>query len=136
MWTGEKHGYDWYEWCVFVDEPENVVRQIGSVEYVLHPTFPEPVRLLTDKETRFALFSSGWGGFRIGVTLAFEDGQKVSGSYHLRLKKGNWPTEAQVALANDDNLRDVYNALAGEKYRWRKVETITRRTGLPQNEAE
>src|SRR5437899_8571127 len=76
MFTEKKYDRNWYEWCVFVDSDREVVDRINAVEYKLHPTFPDPVRLITQKENRFALFSSGWGGFLIKTRVIFEDGAK------------------------------------------------------------
>src|SRR6266436_4192356 len=128
----KKHDYDWYEWCVFVDELPTVIGMIQSVEYVLHPTFPDPVRLKTDKLNRFALFSSGWGGFTIKITIRFEDGHVESTDYPLRLEAESWPRWRMSREYRSDAERLVYDALFDEKSRWRKTDTIVRRTALPE----
>ena len=46
---GEKQGYDWYEWCVFIDANRDLIDKIEYVEYVLHPTFPNPLRKTDDR---------------------------------------------------------------------------------------
>ncbi len=132
MFIEKKHDYDWYEWCVFVDESPAAISTIQAVEYALHPTFPEPVRLKTDKLNRFALFSSGWGGFTIKITIRFEDGQVERTDYNLQLEADSWPRRRMGREYRNDAERSVYEALFDEKYRWRKTETIVRRTKLPE----
>ena len=39
MKVEKKYDDDWYDWCVFVDEKEDVIDSIKYVEYTLHPTF-------------------------------------------------------------------------------------------------
>ncbi len=82
--------YDWFKWRVFIDEPKSVLQKIQSVDYVLHPTFPNPNRTITDKESGFALESSGWGSFRIYGTIHYIDGTDEDFEYYLNLNKG-WP---------------------------------------------
>jgi transcription initiation factor IIF auxiliary subunit len=56
-----RYKQDWYEWIVYVDEPEDILQEIEAVEYLLHRSFPNPLRKSTNSEKNFALSSSGWG---------------------------------------------------------------------------
>ena len=91
--AGKRGDRDYYDWRIFVDEPDDRLREIESVEYTLHPTFPEPTRISTDQETKFALEASGWGEFNIIVTIRYIDGRRETTQYWLDLSKP-WPVEA------------------------------------------
>jgi len=80
-------GNNQYEWRVFVDEPANVLQSIKEVQYTLHPTFPNPTRTSRDRDKQFELVASGWGEFRILVTVRYVDGQESKTTYMLDLSK-------------------------------------------------
>lgn len=86
----KKGKLDYFRWKVFVDEDEQTLDEIGSVEYLLHPTFPKPHQVRANKESKFALETSGWGGFYIWITVTFKDGRKENYKYLLDLSK-SWP---------------------------------------------
>ena len=130
--TQKKYDDDWYDWCVFVDEEANVIDMIESVEYTLHPTFPDPSKLTKNKLNRFALFSAGWGGFPITITITLEDGSIVNTDFYLRLWDNNWPKKNPPEDFGDPDTKFVYQALIHEKYRWRKIETIIKQTHIPR----
>lgn len=136
MWTTKKYDDDWYEWVVFVDEPRDVIDQIDSIEYELHKTFPDPLRVSRDREHKFCLVSSGWGEFTIKVRVSFQDGSLGRYTHHLTLEPDDWPRKSAPTLSGGDEQR-VYSALFDEKHRWRKFPTIVKRTGLsPQRVSE
>ncbi len=87
-------GYDLYEWIVFVDEDEDTLEKIDHVEYLLHPTFPHPRRVVSDRESKFALLSGGWGTFDLKVKISFKDGTYEDTSYRLNFEK-EWPPELE-----------------------------------------
>ena len=68
------------------------MKLVREVEYQLHPTFPNPIRTVDDKESRFALRSRGWGTFPIRITVLLEDGGEVKTEYMLSFRK-LWPDE-------------------------------------------
>ena len=129
-------GDKWYDWCIFVDEDKSVIDSIVSVQYTLHPSFPNPVRVSTDKYNRFVLYSGGWGGFNIQIEVVFTNGDKYSTVYYLRLHDDNWP---KIYLNTDDFDEEtikVYNAMFHEKYKSRKIDTIVKITELEQSVVE
>lgn len=133
MWTKRKYEYDIHEWCVFVNEPSAMLDQIDWVEYTLHPTFPDPVRKISDRHTRFALMSSAWGNFDISILVHFIDGAEVRTSYYLELKADNWPRKfAEVRELGETNARVYADLPDGSKYRWRKVSTIAKSIGMTE----
>lgn len=131
MWTDKKYEKDYYEWCVFVDEPAEVIGTIKSVEYTLHPTFPDPVRLVETKSNKFALFLSGWGEFSIRIRINYEDGSSATSSHYLHLHPDDWPRKQAPDEFATNEAKLVYKALLHEKYRWRKIDTVVRNTSLP-----
>lgn len=131
MLTGEKYGDYYYDWCVFVDEDASVINSIASVEYILHPTFPNPVRVIEDKSSGFALYSAGWGFFEIKIRVIYEDGSTSLTSYQLQLDEDNWPKKPAPQVFDDNETKLVYQALFHPKYRWRGADTVTRKTELP-----
>lgn len=86
-YIGLKHGLDWYEWVVYVDEEDNILNQIDSIEYLLHQSFPNPKRKKTNSKQHFALNSSGWGGFNIKIKIFFKNGSTLETAYYLDLSK-------------------------------------------------
>ena len=62
-----------YDWTVYLVADTATLNAIQEVHYVLHPSFPNPVRVVQDRRTRFALSSNGWGEFNIGVKVVFQD---------------------------------------------------------------
>src|SRR5262245_45962676 len=121
IFVDKKYGFDWFDWCVFVAGSKEVIKEVREIEYRLHPTFPDPDRVVRDKETRFALFSAGWGGFMLDIEILFESGERAESEYHLRLVKDNWPRPEQALPSGaDDDVKRVYSALFDKKFRWRK----------------
>ena len=92
--VGKRGKYDWYNWKVFMNESAAKLQQVESVEYRLHETFPNPIRSVDDRESRFALESDGWGTFWIFITVYLEDGSEENTQYYLDLGKP-WPADAQ-----------------------------------------
>lgn len=90
--VGTRKDYKWFEWKVFMKEPPNKLDQVRSVEYRLHETFPNPIRVVEDRDSRFALRSAGWGEFTIFITIYLKDGKEEHTEYYLDLRK-TWPPD-------------------------------------------
>jgi transcription initiation factor IIF auxiliary subunit len=90
--VGSREKYEWFEWKVFMDEPAEKLGKVRSVEYRLHKTFPNPIRIVEDRNSRFALKSAGWGEFWIFITIYLNDGTEEHTKYYLDLRKP-WPTD-------------------------------------------
>src|SRR5437870_1650121 len=80
---------DWWDWSVWVDGPEHELNRINFVEYTLHPTFREPVRIVSTSENKFSLSTSGWGTFPIYARIHKKDGSVVRLRHQLQLKYPN-----------------------------------------------
>jgi hypothetical protein len=130
IFVQKKYEYDWYDWCVFVSGDVSLMASIESVQYTLHPSFPDPMRLVTNRAECFRLYSSGWGVFNIGIKVTFTDGETTETSYSLKLF-GEWPLGAAPETPDADE-QAVYQTLLHPKFRWRKMSTILSKTGLPE----
>ena len=91
--VGKRGDNEYYQWRVFVDEPPEILDQIDEVEYLLHPTFPQPYQVRRNKDDKFALETSGWGEFQILVTIKYKDGHEEREKYRVILdpKEKPWP---------------------------------------------
>jgi transcription initiation factor IIF auxiliary subunit len=49
----------------------------------LHPTFPNPVRNVSDRASNFTLNASGWGTFEVGALVHLRDGTTTILSHEL-----------------------------------------------------
>lgn len=81
----EKVEKDWYKWQIEVAGPPSALKEIGQVEYILHPTFPNRIRQEKNAEDHFRLESAGWGEFDITVNVYFNDGDEKTVIVPLKL---------------------------------------------------
>ncbi len=132
MWINKKHDYDFYDWCVFIDEDINTINSIKLVEYTLHPTFPNPVRIIENRNDCFALYSYGWGTFDLRIKVELNNGSINALKYPLKLEFDDWPKTPAPDVFESDEIRSVYNILIDEKHRWRKIDSIVKNSYLPE----
>jgi len=78
-----------WSWVVWVEGPEDALDLIRSVRYTLHHTFPDPVRIVTDRSTKFALTASGWGEFSIRAEVTPHAGSPFHLEHWLTLTTGD-----------------------------------------------
>jgi len=109
-----------YQWKVLVNEDESVLDTIESITYLLHPTFPDPLRIIKNLESNFALESSGWGEFDIQITIKFKNDKETKQTYHLDLGK-EWPDE------RIDNKEELLKILGEEGWHARTFNEIKSR---------
>ncbi|MBK9257152.1 MAG: hypothetical protein IPM42_16875 [Saprospiraceae bacterium] len=80
-----KGGNSW-DWSVFLDDNgSGDIDKIAFVEYILHPTFPKPRRVKTNREDKFELKTSGWGVFLIRAFANTKNGEKIRLEHYLQL---------------------------------------------------
>lgn len=77
-------GDQWWRWSLWIDGPAEDLDRIQSVTYTLHPTFPEPIRTVTDRASKFQLRCSGWGVFRIPVKVRLKSGETLELAHQLQ----------------------------------------------------
>src|SRR5262245_9677986 len=69
---------DWWLWSVWLEGPDEDLERVKSIKYVLHPTFPDPVRVVTDRQSKFKLTALGWGEFSIAAEVTTDLGESFS----------------------------------------------------------
>ncbi len=80
-----KDTYSWFKWSVYMNEPPEKLALVDYVEYRLHDTFPDPVRVAENADDKFSLSSAGWGEFTIFITVYLKDGREVETTHYLKL---------------------------------------------------
>jgi hypothetical protein len=81
-------GNNKWTWTIFVDGSESTMNSIKCVQYVLHPTFPNPVQTICERGNtvgmNFPLTASGWGTFSITVKVIFISGGVKTFKHELK----------------------------------------------------
>ncbi len=67
-------GTGWWLWGIYIQGPDWLLDRVRCVEYTLHPSFPNPVRLVCSRDNRFEMQAKGWGTFKIPIKVLFKDG--------------------------------------------------------------
>ena len=80
-------GDDLWEWGAFLDDRgSGELSNVEFVEYVLHETFPTPVRRIDTTDGGFRLDAGGWGTFVLKAFVHFKDGKKTKLEHDIQLK--------------------------------------------------
>jgi len=79
------HGDDWWSWSIWIEGDDDELDKIEKVVYQLHRTFPDPVRTITKRKSKFKLSSEGWGVFTIYARVFTHDGAACKLSHDLEL---------------------------------------------------
>ncbi len=86
-------GDDYWNWSVWIESKDrDKLDKISSVTYHLHNTFLDPVRVVTNRKTKFKLESSGWGEFRIYIVIKLKGNTVIELTHDLKLE---YPTSKQ-----------------------------------------
>ena len=64
----------WWGWGIYIKGTPAELKRIRCVEYSLHDSFPNPVRLVCSPDNRFLLTARGWGKFTVPIKLMLKDG--------------------------------------------------------------
>jgi len=78
-------GEDWWMWAVWVEGRDEALDLIDFVEWTLHPTFPNPIRKIRDRASKFRLETGGWGVFQIVARVQMKDGHQTKLRHYLEL---------------------------------------------------
>lgn len=65
-----------YNWTIYVSANESILNDIDHIEYLLDPTFRNPLVLSYDRQSKFSYKAVGWGEFEIKGTIYFKDKTK------------------------------------------------------------
>lgn len=79
-------GEDYWKWWIWIDGSEEELDLIDHVTYILHPTFPKPVREVKNRLTNFRLETAGWGVFLIRATVKHKGGRETHLKHFLTLE--------------------------------------------------
>jgi transcription initiation factor IIF auxiliary subunit len=78
-------GTDRWRWSVWLDGTPQELDSIDYVVYILHSTFHNPVRRVSDRSTQFRLDAMGWGTFTVHATAVHTDGNETELAHDLVL---------------------------------------------------
>ena len=93
--SSTKTGKERWDWSVWLEGAPAELDLVDRVVYRLHPTFPNPERVVSDRATQFLLQSSGWGEFMIYADV------KRKGLPPLELR--HWLTLEGATLPADES---------------------------------
>src|SRR3712207_2924806 len=77
-------GDNWWKWSLWIEGSDEDLDRIESVTYRLHSTFPEPIRKVTDRVSKFQLRCSGWGVFLIPIEVRLKTGKAIQLVHQLQ----------------------------------------------------
>ena len=98
--SASSKGNDRWNWSVWLEGEDHELDQIKAVEYILHPTFRNPHRIVTDRNSNFRLDSNGWGEFMIHAKITTVHETTFSMDHWLRLsEEGDEPAPTRAAPA-------------------------------------
>lgn len=118
---------NWWNWSLWLEGSDEDLDQIKSAEYILHPTFPNPVINVSDRENNFRLNASGWGEFMINIHVHLKDGDKITLQHWLKLWSRSSAYQHRVPTAFFSySVTDAYYAeTIGEKLEEMGFKVIT-----------
>ncbi len=79
-------GEDWWSWWIWIEGSAAYLDKVDHVVYTLHPTFPKPVRIVRDRDSKFLIKAEGWGTFRIYAKVVLTDTNEIDLTHELSLK--------------------------------------------------
>lgn len=89
-------GKDFWKWSVWLEGGKDELDKIESVKYTLHPTFPNPDRVVASRATNFRLSSKGWGEFNIYIEIRQKNGRVRKRQHWLKLEESRAPRAAET----------------------------------------
>jgi transcription initiation factor IIF auxiliary subunit len=78
-------GEEWWRWAVWIEGRDEALDQVDFVEWTLHPTFPNPVRKVNDRTSKFRLDTAGWGVFQIVARVQMKNAKQIKLRHYLQL---------------------------------------------------
>ena len=93
---------DYFNWDIWIEDGKKPITEIESVEYLLHPTFPNRLRSSSDVAAKFKLKSKGWGEFTIRVIIYEKSGKKIILNHWLTLRN-EYTTAAKESEGKADS---------------------------------
>jgi transcription initiation factor IIF auxiliary subunit len=84
--SSKYQGNDYWKWSVWLEGPSEMLDRVDKVTYYLHRTFPNPVRIVETRRTKFRLNAAGWGGFSLVAKITDKDGCETRLEHEVVLK--------------------------------------------------
>ena len=82
----DKGGVERYRVRIYLDADDpSTLDQVSEVTYYLHPTFPNPIRVVHDRDTSFELRTIVWGEFNAAAKVRFKDDHQEKLERYLNL---------------------------------------------------
>ena len=78
------HPDDSWAWSAYLTGRD--LPNVQYVQYLLHPSFSKPVRVVDDPANGFRLESEGWGPFELKAIVHLKDGGQQLLSHEIKLK--------------------------------------------------
>lgn len=86
-YSGRVSGQPYWEWTISLRGTVTDLADVSKVTYHLHPTFPNPDRVVTSSPLNgFAFTTTGWGVFPVRATVHFKDGSTSEHSLQLKFR--------------------------------------------------
>ena len=101
---------DYWDWKIWLIASEDILNKIKVVRYGLHPTFPNPIRIIDDPSDGFSLKSSGWGEFNVKIEIIFNEGNNLKTTHWLTLKDSNNRIKGDFENFNSSSLAEWASA--------------------------
>jgi hypothetical protein len=98
-----------WNWAVWIEGTKGKLDEIDYVEYTLHPTFPQPVRIVSERSNKFRLDCRGWGEFTIHAKITKKDGQVLRLDHWLILRDTTRSDSAQVSIKGATSESEGYS---------------------------
>ena len=76
---------DWWEWSAYLTGSD--LPKVDHVEYILHPTFKSPLRVVKDPTEGFRLDTAGWGAFNLKAIVHLKDGTEQLLTHEVKLEQ-------------------------------------------------
>ena len=80
-------GNNQWNWTVFLKGDKTKIDGVKCVEYTLHPTFSDRIRMICeqgDAQRPFGVSVTGWGTFQVGIRVFMKDGTHKEMKHQLK----------------------------------------------------
>ena len=82
-WKPSKYSREHYHIRIWIEGTPEELNRIQRVEYLLHPSFRQPLRRSDDRAKGFPITIWTWGMFSIKITAYHTDGSAETLQYYL-----------------------------------------------------
>jgi hypothetical protein len=79
----------YWDWSVWIEGTGDELDGVKEVTWKLHPTFSEPIRRVSSRNTKFKLRASGWGEFTVYATVDMKNNRSTYLEHRLTLAQSD-----------------------------------------------